>query len=220
MKSGNTRINLLMLTVALIGLASAASAEIICGYTAEWLSHQSCLIAFATPVAVEDAKGESNFTKARFKLIEVYKGPLSNGDTVTVFDLPRPHKESLLLQKALAENKKLLIFCDIADNVAKEVDGKYMFTVIHEFSSAYYVDQAVEKLYTPDFQLLSAYSEMLERVKKQIQEERLLHLMHPEMNVLRRRIEVPFDAPAYRTLYAGSSCYLWVPEYQVNASKQ
>jgi hypothetical protein len=63
-------------------------AENSVGYTAEWLAHQSELIAVGTPVDVEDIKGPGEvwFTKARFKLTKVIKGPASPGDQVTVFD--------------------------------------------------------------------------------------------------------------------------------------
>ena len=66
----------------------SAHAEINTGYTAEWLSHQSSLIAKATPIGVETVKGPGAvwFTKSRFRLDEVVKGPQSEGDTVTIYD--------------------------------------------------------------------------------------------------------------------------------------
>jgi len=196
--------------------ALPADAEIAVGFTAEWIAHESALVAMATPVEVENIKspGEVWFTKTRFRLDEVIKGPASNGDAVTIYDFSYKKSDLLSLDKARKESKQLLVYATIAEHMFKEIDGKYVFTQVHQFKSAYYTAQPVSQLFTLDFQLLSKFKELLERTRKQVKHEADLKRRYWKGRIEKKSLEVPFDSEAHRHLYAGSACYLWVPKYK------
>jgi hypothetical protein len=108
----------------------------------------------------------------------------------------------------------LLVFCTVAEDMFKEINGKFVFTELHTFKSAYYVDKPVAKLYTPEFKLLITYSELHKRTRAQIAQEIDFHLRHREGVIDKQWIEVPWASEAHTHLNAGSTCYLWLPEYK------
>jgi len=197
-------------------IARSASAEINFGYTVEWLSHESTVVALATPVKVENIKGPGDvwFTKTRFRLDDVIKGAESKGDTITIYDFSYKNSDLLALDKARKESKQLLVFATVAEHMFKQIDGKYVFTQVHQFKSAYYADQPVAKLYTPDFRLLTKFDDLLKRTKKQVTHEATLLRQYWKGTIVKKSLDVPGDSEAYRHLWAGSACFLWVPEYK------
>ena len=201
-----------------LGFLAAISthAEINAGYTAEWLSHQSSLIANATPIDVENIKGPGEvwFTRARFRLNEVIKGPLSKDDNVTIFDFSYNKFDVLGLNEAQKTKKELLLFATIAEQMFRQIDGKYVLTETRHFKSAYYLDKSIEKLFTPEFNCITTFDELLKRTRIQTKQEASLKQRYWKGSISRKSLEVPFDTEAHRDLYAGSSCYLWLPAYK------
>jgi hypothetical protein len=204
-----------------LAVAAPAKAEIIVGYTAEWLSHESSLVATARPVEVENIKGPGDvwFTKTRFMLDEVIKGPQSEGDSITIFDFSHKKADVLGLDKARDESRQLLVFAIIAEHSFESIDGKYILARTRRFKSAYYTDQPVTGLFTTDFKLLTKFDELLDRARKQTACEADLKRQYWTGAIEKNSLEVPFDTEAYYHLYAGSGCYLWVPEYKEEKQK-
>jgi hypothetical protein len=202
--------------VAIMGFGAVAVADINVGLTAEWLAHQSAVIAIAVPEEVENVKGPGQvwFTKTRFALNDVIKGPQSAGDKITVYDFSYNTNDVLRLAEAVKTKKALLVFCAVAEHLFKEIDGRYVFTEAHIFKSAYYQDAPVTKLYTPEFCFLTDFADLQKRVRSQATYEADLVRRYWRGNVLKGSKEVPFDSEFHRSLYAGSTCYLWVPEYK------
>lgn len=207
--------------ICLLLAVAAGQAETTAGYTAEWLSHESSLVARARPVQVENIKGPGDvwFTKTRFVLDEVIKGPQSEGDSITIFDFSYKKADVLGLGKARDESRKLLVFAIIAEHSFENIDGKYVFARTRGSKSAYYADQAVTGLFTPDFKLLTNFDELLDRARKQTAYEADLKRRYWTGTIEKKWLEVPVDSEAYRHLYAGSVCYLWVPDYREEKPK-
>lgn len=206
---------LLLLAIFFV-TARSAYAEIAVGYTAEWLSHQSAVIALAVPVKVENIKGPGEvwFTKTRFRLDDVIKGPESKGDTVTVYDFSYKKSDLLSLDKARKESKQFLVFAAVAEHMFKQIDGKYVFTQVRQFKSAYCADQRVTKLYTPHFRLLTKFDDLVQRSRKQATHEADLLRRYWKGTIVKKSLDVPGESEAYRDLWGGSACFLWVPEYK------
>ena len=198
-----------------LSLATVVKAEIAIGFTAEWLSHESALVALAIPVDVQSVQGPGDvwFTQCRYRLVDVIKGPQSVGDTVTIFDVSHNNADLLSLGNAQKENRKMLVFATVAEHMFKEIDGKYVLTCVHGSKSAYSIDEPVDKLYTPEFGSLVKFDDLLSRTRKQVEHESDLKRRYWSGNIGKRSLEVPFESEAHQQLYAGSSCYLWVPEY-------
>lgn len=194
-----------------------AQAEIMIGHTAESISHDSTLIALATPVEAEDIKGPGEvwFTKTRFKLTEVLKGPESTGDSVTVYDYSYKKADVVGLKKAVkqATPTTFLVFARVSKNNFGEIDGKYVLTLVHESKSAYPKGEKVAALFTPGQTILTSFEDLLKRARDQVAEESRFLKTYPEGKVEMMRVEVSFNSEAFKHLYAGSTCYVFVPDY-------
>jgi hypothetical protein len=55
---------------------------------------------------------------------------------------------------------------------------------------------------------------LLKRTKAQVEQEADLKHIYWNGTIVKKSLEVPFETEAHRYLYAGSSCYLWAPEYR------
>ena len=185
------------------------------GYTAEALSHGSSLIALGTPIDVVnvDGPGDVRFTKTRFRLDEVIKGPASSGDALTVYDYSYKKTDVLELEKAKKQKKQLLVLARVCKRSFKEIDGKYVFARVHGGKSAYYPDRPVSDVFTPDFHVVANVQDLLKRIRRQVASEEQFLRTFTWGAVEMKRVEVPGASEAYRRLYAGSACYLYVPEY-------
>ena len=161
---------LMALLVLVLSTFTPGHAEIMVGYSAEWVAHESDLIILATPLEVENFKGpgEVRFTKTRFRVDEIIKGGASAGDTVTIFDYSYNQQDVLGLEQAKLETRQLLIYAKIAANTFTETDGRYIFTHTHDFKSAYHAALPVNKLFTPELKPLISFAETLERTRKQV----------------------------------------------------
>ncbi len=190
-------------------------AEIMYGYTTEWLAHQSDLIALATPVEIESdgGTGSSWFIKTRFRLDEIIKGPQSDGDIVTIYDLSPSYAAPFPFSDAMKNKSRILIFAKISEQMYHKIDGKYDLSERSMFRSVYYPDKPVTKLFTPDFKLLTDFNDLLKRTKAQVAYENDLKDKYSKGMIAKISAEVPFDSEAHKYLYAGSSCFLWIPQY-------
>jgi hypothetical protein len=195
--------------------AGTLQAENVVGFTAEWLAHQSQVIATGVPTEVENIRGPGEvwFTKARFKLADVIKGPVTPGDQITVFDYAYKQSDVLELAKANKAGRSLLVFATTAEHLFQEIDGKYVLTNAHEFKSAYLVDQPVTKLFTPEFKLLVKYDELVKRARQQSEAEARRQHQYWMGKVVRKSLKVPGDAEIYALLDGGSAVDLWYPEF-------
>lgn len=207
------------ITLVLLALsyASPLRAELKIGLTAEWLSHESSLVALATPVDVRNIETSDHlrWTKCRYRLDEIIKGPESVGDTVTVFERFVRNPEDFSLDKPRKVRTQVLVFATVAEHLHNEIDGKYVLLQTDGLNSAtvYLTDQPVKDLYTPDFKVLVKFDELLRRVLAQTAHESELKRQRWQGKVQKKSLEAPFDSEAYKQLYAGSACYLWVPEF-------
>jgi hypothetical protein len=204
---------------------TAAQAEIAIGYTAEWLAHQSELIAVGKPVEVEDLKGpgEITFTRCRFRLTEVVKGAVSAGDQVTIFDYNYSgpvRTDTPEFAKAKKLEKSFLIFAKTSEHLFPEIDGKFVLTNAHDLKSAYMTDQPVARLFTPEFKLLRKYDELLERAREQAKAEDTRKREYWQGKVVRKSLEVEPGTEIYDLLYGGSAVYLWYPEFVPNQAAE
>ncbi len=203
----------------LLSCASALRAEINIGLSAEWLTHDSSLVALATAI---DVQVNERKTECRYRLDDVIKGPQSVGDTVTIFALSRTKANALSLDKSLKAGNQMLVFAKVAERIDKEIDGKY-FLDQQLCRSAFFSTTPVEDLYSPDFHPIVKFDDLLRRTRAQVTKEFELKQQGWKGEIRRQSVEVPSDSEAWKYLYLGSACYLYVPEYitldQKNAMK-
>jgi len=192
-----------------------AEAEINAGYSAEWLTHVAQIVALATVMDAEIIKGpgEVSFVKARFEIEEPLKGGFSRGDIMTVHDWSFEN-DPLKLVAASKRKRRMLIFCSISEHNFREIDGKFVFAEQHDFKSAYFVDEPVAGLYTADFRKVSGFDDLLQRTRAQVRKDQDLLNSYWKGTVERKSLDIPPDTEAFKDLYLGSVCYIYVPDYK------
>ncbi len=208
---------LLILAFALALLpASAGRAEIAVGPTVEWLAHAADLIAVATPERVEDVKGPGEvwFSKVRYRLTRVVKGPAEAGDTITIYDFSYKVSDPFGLADAKAKGRAALIFAAIAKDHFPEIDGKYVVARFEHCHALFFLDAPVAEVYTSDFELVATAADVLGRAGKQVAAERQFLKQFPSGRVFLEDREVPFGSPAFRRLNHGSTVYIRLPAYR------
>jgi hypothetical protein len=212
---------IIVILLAGLSFASAVLADINIGHSAEWLSHQSTVIGIAIPEEVGNVKGPGQvwFTRVRFVMNDVIKGPVTAGDKITVYDFSYNTNDVLNLAEASKAKTPLLLFCTVGKDLFHEIDGRYVLTETHQFKSAYYQGVSVSKLYTPDFHFVADFADLLKRTRAQVDREKDHRIRHLMGTVERGELEVPFESKIHRSLYAGSSCYIWVPVYKENRTE-
>lgn len=204
----------LLISAILLLSPAIARAEIAVGQTAEWLAHSSDLIAQATPLEVQITKGPGKvwFTQVRYRLDAVLKGAATSGDVLTIYDHSF-QADPLDLTTASKNGRSILVFASVAKNRFREIDGKFVLTLQNQPRSAFFVDEAIKELYTPDSQRLTRSEELIDRVRKQVQREEEFYRVYPGGDVKRESREAPWDSPAHKDLYSRSAVYVWVPSY-------
>jgi hypothetical protein len=209
-------VRIIIVCLFLVALALSVRCEINTGYTAEWIAHQSFMIALATPVKVENIQqpGKMRLTRVQFRLDDLIKGPESTGDLVTVYDYVYQEDDQVALANAQKEKKQLLICCQVSDDRPTGIIGKYVIREEYRMSTAYYAGQPVKNLYTSDFHLLTRFEDLLARVREQVRYEDDQKNRYRNLTIVRKSLEVPMGTEAYHALYAGSACYLFVPDYR------
>jgi hypothetical protein len=206
----------LLITLVLLQLPVVAHAEVMVGQSAEWLAHSSDLIAKATPLEVRTTRGPGQvwFTEVRYRLDEVLKGPASDGDVLTVYDYSMDRADPLDLDGASTKVRLLLLFAAVSKDRHREIEGKFVVTVQDSPRSVFFLDQAVKKIYTPDSQRVTTIEDLVSRVRAQVAQEEEFRRMYPNGRIERESKESPWDSPALRDLYSGSSVFVWVPAYR------
>jgi hypothetical protein len=211
--SGAHPMRTLLVSMVVLLAPGVARAEIAVGQTAEWLAHTSDLIAKATPLEVRvQSTGRIRFTQVRYRLDEVLKGPATAGDLLAVFDYSFGMADPQDLTAASKKKRSLLLFAAVSKNRYREIEGKCVLTGQNP-RSAFFLDQPVQDLYTPDFQRLSEIDDLTSRVRAQVAREEEFHRVYPGGTVKREQRESPPDSPAYKVLYSGSKVYVFVPAY-------
>ena len=205
--------------VPLIGLTvllapAISRAELAVAQTPEWLGHSANLIVRATPIEVGVTKGPGTvrFTRARYRVDEVLKGPLTAGDSVTIYDYAMK-PDPLDLTAAVKAARPMLVFAEVAEDRHEEINGRYVVMLQHRPGSAFFLDGPVAGLYTGDGQRLTRWDDVLDRVRAQVAQERQFRRVHRQGRVAEERRDAATGSDAFRDLYSGSDVIVRVPAY-------
>ena len=107
------------------------------------------------------------------------------------------------------------IIVSVEKDMFRQIRGKYVFTPTHRlFKPAFYADQTVEHLFTPDGELLVGFDDLLKRTNAQVKAEMQFQNSYPQGRVVRKSVGLRMDTAAHKKLYSGSAVFLWVPDYQ------
>ena len=205
----------LLLVITLLS-ATSAHARSLDGYTVDWVSHDSDLIIEGAVKSGEMTAlvGDMLFTKVRFSVIRVLKGPLSPGDDVTIWGYRQ--KDPLGLTQGASVGRKLLVFAKVAENTFRELDGRYTFGdygfVQTTFSlggePAFELGGKKYWLYDDRFSRVASYSALVDRVITQVAKEYELRRIYTSSAIELKKTEAPHGSEAQRDLPGMSGTFI------------
>lgn len=201
--------------VALVlAFAAPAAARIQNGYTPEWMAHDASLVVEAIPldVSVSFYAGDTWFTQVRLRLANVIKGPLREGDEVTIWDYYG--KDPFDFKGAIPAKRKVLIFAKVAENTFREMDGKYVFIHYSSKQATFFADAKVKNVYSEEGSRIEDYNLLVSCAAKQVAKESELRRNHWKGTITMKPIKAQSPSDAFGDLYNGSAVYVITPDYQ------
>ena len=208
-----------LLLVAICFLISARSslAAVAFGVTPEWLSHQSSIIFEGTPekITIYHLVGDRWITEARFAVARRLKGPVSEGDSITVRSIDwKDRTDQMGLTDAVTRKRRVLVMASIAEHTFPETDGHYIFVTHFWNRPVIYADEEAKYIYTETGAAVRAYPEILKRVEAQVTKESQLVHSYWRGQIVEKQLGAPDDSQAYRDLFSMSAVLIIVPEYK------
>lgn len=203
---------------------SCARAETVVGNSLEWLTCESEIVVVGRIEKIVTLRGPGSacYDDCTVTVEEVIKGKVL--DRKVVFCFRSLEKESLA-RSWMKSDQPLLLFLSESRNHGpeKHLDGKLVPTSDQVPLSV--IDLAAPGKYVMDrrFNVLSEKAAILETCRstmKQLDDHLKRSLVDLQTKVKPARLEVPSDSSAYRSLYAGSVCYLKVPAFMAEAKKR
>ena len=208
----------LFLTAILIALCSGRlAAALSFGSTPEWLSHQASLSFVGVPqrVVVSHLIGDRWLTTVQFRIHKRIKGPLSDGDLVTVTSIDsKGRTDQMDLKSAVEKKRDVLVLATIAQNTFPETDGMYIFLPHFWNRPVLYADEPVKRIYTEAGRAIRDYSEVLKRIEAQSAKEAELVRRYWPGKIVQRQIDAKWGTEAQKELYGGSAVLIQSLEYQ------
>ena len=174
------------------------------------------LADFAKIVETFDSKGVSFVSVTQQFNTTSSMGRLTLNVLLSFAQFEREVTGERIRDKVAASKRKrrMLIFCSISEHNFREIDGKFVFAEQHDFKSAYFVDEPVAGLYTADFRKVSGFDDLLQRTRAQVRKDQDLLNSYWKGTVERKSLDIPPDTEAFKDLYLGSVCYIYVPDYK------
>jgi len=179
------------------------------------MAHDAALVFEGVPLKVEVTHhiGDVWFTKVQFRMDRRLKGPLSDGDIVTIWDIEG--KDQMDFTGAMVAKRKVLIFAKMApENIFPALYGRFMF--YHHFwnRTGFYTDEPVKWIYAEAGTAIRNYGPLLTAVETQIAKEEELVGRYWSGTIIRRDIVAPDGSEAESDLYAASAVFLISIEYK------
>jgi hypothetical protein len=117
----------------------------------------------------------------------------------------------------MRDNAEVLVYLSISKNHGpeKHLDGALVPTSMSFPLSLVNLAEPGEYLIDTKFNALKYGGKVLEATRAGLQALNNYQLNGDSKRVGMLRVEVPMDTEAHTTLYAGSACYLYVPNFMV-----
>ena len=208
--------------VCLVGVFATVAvtrlfAEIMTGATPEWMAHKAALIFVGVPqkAEVKHLRGDRWVTRVQFRIAQRIKGPLSDGDLVTVFSLDYTGRtDQMHLVEAVAKKRSVLVFAVAAEHSFPETDGRYNFLPHFLDRHSFFADELPKYIYDQTGTAIRGYDVLLKRVQEQVAQEGGLIARGWHGKIIERGISAGDESDADKELYAGSSVSLRSIEYK------
>lgn len=219
----NTKIPFLKSGVFLFLLfcsTSFANAEIIVGSSIEWLTVSSKVVAVGKIISVEKTKGEGSviYETYIFQSSEIIKGSKKGKKfNFTV----RTFSTEPVFGKLINTSDEIAVFLtDSGNDGEKFLQGKLVPTNIQIPLSIFNIDKPNKYIINLNFNVLKNKDEILKTCRETVKAQTEYLKQNPVTSIKRFYLEVPFDTEAFSSLYGGSVCYLFVPNFMSSKGKE
>jgi hypothetical protein len=217
---GNNKHSMSGLLLFLLLSAAPAHAEIIVASSVEWLSYSSDVIAVGRIVGskAQQSSGAAADEECIFRVEELIKSP------VPVSELRFTYRRFQQEQSAATwrrNNTKLLVFLSHAegrDSGGRSADslvptsGQFPLSLVNLAAPGKYVVDI-------NFKVLTDGGEIIQATRSAVREVQDYLRANGEAGIKRHYLEVPFSAEAHKHLFAGSTCYIYVPSFMSKVSR-
>ncbi|CAN5351901.1 MAG: hypothetical protein ACR2GW_12160 [Pyrinomonadaceae bacterium] len=212
--------SLLLILLTCSPLVTNSYAEIIVGNSLEWLTVSSKVVAVGRITHVEKSKGEGSvvYETYVFEPSEIIKGSKQKSISFTV----RTFSTEPVFGSLIDNTNEIVVFL----SPYKERDGeKFLRGKLIPTSTSFPL--SIINLNNPskyvidlNFRVLNNKEDIL-KVCRQTEKTQTEYVeQHPSFPIKGFYLEVPFDTEAHESLFAGSSCYLLVPNFMSAKSKE
>jgi hypothetical protein len=180
----------------------------------EWLVYSSEVIAVGKIVDVKLSKGpgEIIYEDCTLQVTELIKSPITRSEIAFTFRRFERDQSAVEWQRGDAE---LLVFLSLSKNHGSEkhLDGALVPTSQHFPLSLVNLFAPGKYIFNIDFKILGSRAEILQVTRDALQAISNYLQANGELSIKKYYLEVPANSEAYKSLYAGSSCYLHVPSF-------
>jgi hypothetical protein len=214
------RIPLLALIVATCVFPTLARAETTVGSSVEWLTCEATVVVVGRVERIVTTRGPGDvfYDDCTVEVTEIIKGKVEGGRLV--FCLRTLSAESPA-KAWMKSPEPVLLFLSTSERHGSEkhLDGMLVPTSLQVPLSV--IDLAAPGKYVLDarFRVLADQKAILETCRK-IAAQLADHLKrNPGGKVEARQLEAPLSSEAWRSLYAGSACYVKAPVFVAKGQK-
>lgn len=191
--------------------------EINIGNSIEWLCADAGLIATGKLKSYTKASTGNNLWLCTFETNEILKGTSASPVDFTINYIAEDS-----LKKYVSEQTSMLIFLKENEKPYKSNKIKTAWYVMETCNSM----PAFINLLTPQHDLVTAYTFMVLNYRDliisvcRLSLQKIAEYEIQGKTVFMNYLETPFQTEAFKILYAGSKCYLTVPDFMFPESKE
>jgi hypothetical protein len=196
-------------------------AETIVAPSIEWLACVSKVVAVGNLTEVRESKGpgEVIYEDCTLRVTELLK---SAGQQAEVTFTYRRFNRLPSLSEWMGDGTQFLVFLSGAkdDGLEQRLSGALVPTSMSFPLSVVNLSSPGKYLFTMKFDVLDEGSEVLRAVRDGVRALNNYQLDEKDKHVEEVRVEVPFGSEAHIALYAGSACYLVVPNFMIKQGER
>ncbi|MBI5219476.1 MAG: hypothetical protein HY958_11150 [Bacteroidia bacterium] len=205
------------LIVTFIFCALVSKAEINVGYSIEWLCAKADVIVKGNITSV-DMKDDN--VVCSFDISDRYKGGLTQMSTE--FTLVSGKNYDGNLKKYIMNGKELIVFLVKPGKDQKNVKTEYI-SMVEEGPGLFFIidlsSPGNRLISASDFKVIKDELSIISKCKNIIGKFNDYIANHKRYEPQRNYLAIPLDTEAYKLLYSGSKCYLYVPDFLYKESK-
>ena len=205
---------LLAMLFSLIFCYLPASGEITGAASVEWLVSISEVVAAGSLTEVRESKGpgEVTYEDCILQVTDLLKSPAQQAEVRFTF---RRLNRDISLSDWMRDGARLLVFLSRAKDYGPEqrLNGALVPTRMNFPLSLVNLARPGKYLINTRFEVLKNGAETLTAAREGLQALNDYQLSEKGKRPEMIRVEVPYGSEAHKALYAGSACYLDVPNF-------